>query len=231
MTTPVASYNFDETEGDVLDYSGNNHDWTPGSNVTRVPGHTNNGLSKNNVGLPVICEPLWPGVDLTSSWTIMFWQQNLGNGTWWARLYNSSVDSGSGILNLGGTLRARVRRSSGNTEAAISTPADGLTQHYCATYDGLNVRLYVDGNLQATSANAPAPALAVDRIDIAEASVANFYMDDFRIYDVALDQPTIASLKNTPVSAEPFTSSRWWRGDGVELHPFLLTSGGLVGLE
>jgi hypothetical protein len=228
MTDPAAAYNFDEPEGEVQDYSGNGRHFALGANSTRVAGHTGNGLTKNGPGFQVVAQPSWIGTD---AWTIMFWQQGLGDSVWWVRLYNNGVDSGSGILNVTGLFRARVRRAGGVTDASITPIADGLAHHYCATYDGVNVRLYVDAVLVATSAVALAPTLSVDRIDVAEHTLANFYMDDLRFFNIAIEQPEIAQLMDTPVSAEPSITTRWRRGDGVDLVPFLLTPSGLVGLE
>jgi hypothetical protein len=231
MTGPLIACNFDEPEGEVQDYSGNERHWPLNNNAGRMASFRGNGLTKLGVGMPVVTSPVWPGVDLTQAWTIMFWQEDLGNQVWWVRLFNAGEDSGSGILHIGGTLRARVRRTSGNTEAAFAPPADGLPHHYCATYDGVNTRLYIDAVLRATSAIALAPALDVDRIDLAEHSLNEFWMDDFRIFDRAVDPSEIGPLKDTPVSATPTIESRWQRGDGVGLVPHLLTGSGLVEME
>lgn len=229
MTPPTAAYSFDEPEGEIQDYSGNNRHWSLNNNALRTSGHTGNGLTKLGTGMPVVAtSPAWIGTD---AWTFMFWQQNLGNGVWWLRLTNIAADTGSGILNISGALRIRIRRPSGNTEASIVPPADGNPHHYAATYDGVNGRLYLDGNLVATTAIALSPTTTVDRVDIAEHSLSNFYMDDLRFFGIALDQAEIQTLMNTPVTAETGEGTRWKRGDGVSLKPFLLTPGGLVELE
>jgi hypothetical protein len=95
----------------------------------------------------------------------------------------------------------------------------------------VNTRLYIDAVLRATSAIALAPALGVDRIDLAEHSLNEFWMDDLRIFDRAVDLSEIGPLKDTPVSATPAIESRWQRGDGVGLVPHLLTGSGLVEME
>lgn len=224
MTVPEAAYNFDEASGNVVDCSGHGHDWALNNNAVRVAGHTNTGLGKNGSGMPVIASPSFLS---PASWTIMFWQQNLGDGVWWMRLYNNGADSGSGILNLGGVLRVRIKNASGNNEAGTAPPSDGNPHHYAATYDGDKGRLYIDAVLVATTVTALSP-LAIDRIDCAEGSL-NFYMDDMRFFTTALSQSEISSLKDTPVTIS--SASRWQRGDGVSLAPFLKTSSGLVALE
>jgi hypothetical protein len=148
----------------------------------------------------------------------MFWQQNPGNGVWWLRLYNTAADTGSGFLNVGGTLRLRIRTAAGsNVETTTSPPAaDNSWHHYAATYDGTNGRFYLDGTLIGTTGTASSPA-TINRIDIAEHTVAAFAMDDVRIYDEALDQATIATLMDTPVTdaATDITGTATGSGGGA----------------
>jgi large repetitive protein len=162
----------------------------------------------------------------------MFWQKNPGNGVWWMRLYNTAADTGHGFLNIGGTLRLRVRTAAGaNVETATSPPLqDESWKHYAGTYDGSVGRFYLDGALIGTTGSASGPA-AINRIDIAGHTLNNFAMDDVRIYDNVLSQSEIATLKDTPVIPEVGSNSRWRRGDGVELTPYLKTPSGLVEME
>jgi hypothetical protein len=134
----------------------------------------------------------------SAAWTFMFWQQNPGNGVWWFRLYNIGLDSGSGVLNVAGTLRLRIKTAAGaNVEVSTAPPpADDEWVHYAGTYDGNVGRFYIDGALIGTTSSVPSPA-AIDRIDIAEHTVANFAMDDVRVYDEALDEATINLLMAT----------------------------------
>lgn len=199
----LAAYSFDEASGAFLDASGNGRNWTANLNAARTAtGHTNGGLTKTGTGLPVVASPSFVG---TSAWTFMFWQLGLGDAVWWLRLYNNAAGTGSGILLLGGTLRLRLRKTS-NTEATITPPAGGGWHHYAATYDGSVGRLYVDGTLSATTATVAAPLAAVDVIDMAEWTQNNTFLDDLRFYDTALDQATIATLRDTPVTAGPSTT-------------------------
>lgn len=199
----LAAYSFDEASGSVLDYSGNGRDFVLNNNLARtVSGHTGNGATKSNTGMPVVASPSFVG---TSAWTMMFWRQGLGDTVWWMRLYNTTADTGSGILLLSGTLRVRIRKT-GNTEATTTPPADGLWHHYAATYDGTVGRLYVDATLVATTATSAAPTAAVDRIDMLEHTQADTFTDDLRFHDEALTQPQIAALMATPVTAATATS-------------------------
>jgi hypothetical protein len=199
MVTPLASWSFDEASGNVLDYSGNNRHWTLNNSAIRsASGHTGNGMTKNNVGFPVAASPAF---GQTNQRTFMFWLQGAGNGTWIFRFYIISDDTGSwGLYNLGGTLNLRMRKGGSNTNTQFAFPGDGAYHHYAGTYDGSNARLYVDGNLVATSSTVTAPLDNADRIELLESSVTSQIMDDIRIFDVALTQSEIQTWMNTPVT-------------------------------
>lgn len=200
MVVPLASWSFDEASGTVLDYSGNGHSWTLNNGAIRQTGHTNSGMSKNNVGFPVAADPVF---GQTTARTFMFWLQGAGNGTWWFRFYAIGDDTGTwGLYNLGGTLNLRMRKSGSNTNTQFAFPSDGEWHHYAGTYDGTNARLYIDGNLVATSATLTAPLDSADRIELLEGSVTSQTIDDIRIFDVALSEAEIETWMATPVTAD-----------------------------
>lgn len=216
MTSPVAAYNFDEASGDVLDVTGNGHDWALNNNAIRSSGR----LSKNGVGMPVVASPSFIG---TSAWTVMFNRQGLGDAVWWFRFYNTADDTGSGILFTSPNLKVRVRKSSSSIESTpVAAPVDGADHHYAATYNGSVGRLYIDGVLVGTTGTATAPLDAVNRIDMAEFTLTNAFVDNLRLYDVALTQSEIDALKNVPVEADT-------TNDGVLAGSFPSLSAALVG--
>lgn len=198
MVVPVASFNFDESSGDVLDRSGNGNNFALNNNLIRsVTGHTNGGVSKNNVGMPVVKNTtLFTG----DNWSFMFWQQGTASsGTWWIRNYNNADDTGSGLLNLGG-LRIRIRKSGSNFQSdPVAIPSDGLFHHYACTYDGTVGKVYIDATLVGTTPTAVAPIASIDRIDMMEFSVNNTFVDDLRFFDIDLSQEQIAEYMNIPV--------------------------------
>lgn len=194
----IASYSFDETSGNFLDHSNNGHDFALNNNLIRsVSGHTNSGVTKNDVGMPVVCNPSFINTD---SWAFMFWQQGTASsGTWWVRLYNALDDTGSGILNLSG-LRVRIRQDGSNFQSdPVSIPSDGEAHHYCCTYDGANGRLYIDGNLVGTTPLVVSPIATIDRIDMMEFSVNNTILDDLRFFDTELTVEQINDYMTKPV--------------------------------
>lgn len=197
--TLLFAYNADELSGPVIDVTGNGHDIALGSNLTRVAGHTNTGMAKNNVGFPVVASP---AVGQTTARSFMFWLKGAGNGTWIFRFYNIADDTGTfGLYLIGSTLNLRLRKGGSNTNTTFAFPGDGLDHHYAGTYDGTNARLYIDATLVATSTAVTAPLDNADRIEILEGSIVSQVMDDLRGYDEALTQPQIATLMATPVTA------------------------------
>lgn len=217
MTRQLAC-NFDEASGAVVDHSGQGHGFALNNSLSRtVAGGgvdaTTGTASATGKGLTRLGGAGTMGL-ITSSpfvtsaaWTVSFWQKNPGNGIWWFRLYNTGLDSGSGVLNVGGTLRARIKTAAGaNVEVSVAPPAaDNSWHHYAVTYDGSVGRFYIDGALVGTTAAVPSPA-AIDRIDIIEHTLDNFAMDDVRIDDVALDLAAINADMDTPVEAESVVS-------------------------
>lgn len=194
----VASYSFDETSGAFLDHSNNGHDFSLNNNLVRsATGHDNSGVTKNDVGMPVVCDPSFITTD---SWAFMFWQLGTASsGTWWIRLYNNSDDTGSGLLNLSG-LRVRIRQDGSNFQSdPVSVPSDGEWHHYCCTYDGGNGRVYIDGSLVGTTPLVTSPIATIDRIDMMEFSVSNTFVDNLRFFDTELTVEQINDYMTKPV--------------------------------
>lgn len=201
----LAAFNFDEVSGNVLDVTGNGHDWTLNTGAQRtVSGHTLGGLTKLGAGFATIAATPF---GQTTARTFMFWMQGAGNGVWWLRWYATTPDTGTwGLYNLSGTLNLRIRKGGSNTNITVAFPSDGLFHHYAGTYDGSVSKLYLDGTLVATSGTVTAPLDTADLIDCLETSLTTQTMDDLRIYDEALTQPQIAALMAIPVTASTATS-------------------------
>jgi hypothetical protein len=199
----LAAYNFDEASGDVVDHAGAN-DWTLNTGAQRTTGdggHTDEGLTKLGAGLATVASPAF---GQTSARTFMFWMKGAGNAVWWLRFYITAADTGAwGLYLLSGNLTLRLRKGGSNTNTAVAWTDDGLWHHYAGTYDGTNARLYIDGTLVATSSSVTAPLDTADSIQVLETSLTTQTMDDLRVYDEALDQATIATLKDTPVGSAP----------------------------
>jgi hypothetical protein len=200
--TLLSSYNADEATADatVVDRTGNGNNFTlTGTGVTRVAGHTGNGLS--NTG-SAIASP--PTVGQTANRTVMLWLKGPNTTAGWSlQWYISSIDSGSwGILNLSGSIHIQARNSSTLARASFARPSDISTawHHVAGTYDGSNVRLYLDGVLKATTALAG--PLRTDGVLQLFGVTENDIVDDIRIYDEVLDATAIAAASAQPVDID-----------------------------
>lgn len=201
----LAAYNFDETSGDVVDVTGNGNDFTPSGTTARTTGdggHTDEGLTQgsttNDEGPTIFGQ--------TTARTLMFWLKSAGDFTGWIfEWHDNDADTGFwGMLCLSGNMGFRGRNAGGSTAfASISRPADGEWHHWCGTYDGSSVRLYVDGVLQGSPvALATGIASTADVLRVFTSAGSGQVIDDVRIYDEALDQSTIAALMDTPVTED-----------------------------
>jgi hypothetical protein len=200
MTSPLLAYNFDETGNVASNYgtaiSGDIS--IAGASVTRVPGRTNTGL-RSTGSVPAVL----PDEGRTAARTIMAWLSIGDAPSSWPLIFNvPSLDSGGwGILYLAPSICVQARNAS--TFARPSAVWPGGEHHVAGTYDGSAVRLYLDGVLQGAPAALTGP-LRTDtdppKLWSGTGATTAGYIDDVRIYDVALSDAEIAAAMNTPVA-------------------------------
>ena len=85
-------------------------------------------------------------------------------------------------------------------------PTDGTTwMHVAATWDGSNMRMYINGVLETTGAQTVAPVASTDNLGIGATSAGtnNFYgrLDDVRMYNRALTLSEIQALASHTITA------------------------------
>lgn len=199
---PLAAYGFTGAGTTVTDDSGNGHDWSLSGGATlTASGKTGQGLTTDGTG--VTSTVASPAFGQTSSRTVMLWMINPANVTQWVLRWNVvSIGSGSwGILLLNTQVVAQARNAGGLQRAAATRPTDGLWHHYAATYDGTNVRFYLDGTLTDTQALTAPLRTDADTIDVGEWTDTTTVVDDLRLYDSALSAAQIAYLSGIPVGS------------------------------
>jgi hypothetical protein len=197
----LAEYSFDEASGDILDVTGNGHDITLGGGVSRGAGHTGTGIvSTDGAGLQIT-----PVFGQTAERTLMFWAKDLPDVAQWLVQWNvTSLDSGSwGIVILSASVHCQARNADGFVRASVTRPTDGLWHHYACTYDGTNIKMYLDGSLADTQPITAPLRTDADELKILPTVTAS--MDDLRIYDSALDATTIGDISASPVGMDPTT--------------------------
>lgn len=199
----LAAYSFDEASGNVLDASGNGHDFALGASGARGTGHTGSAATKSGAGFVPLPTALRDAVNGSANRTIMAWLK--GNGAaWYVRCQHTSIDSGGwGIVTLdgGSTIGIRARNAGGENHSSIAIPAGGADwYHIAGTYDGTNLRTYINGSLVDTRALTAPLRSDADSLDMMEWTNNATLVDDLRFHDTALDQATISALMSTPVT-------------------------------
>lgn len=205
MTSPLVAYNFDEVGSTVVNYgTATSGDFSvAGASVTRVAGHTGSGL-RSTGSTPAVL----PDIGRTDRRTVMGWFSFSGIPTCWPLQFNvPSIDSGGwGVLYLVPDIVIQARNSSSFVRASATWPVDGQPHHVAGTYDGTSVRLYLDGIQQGSPVALTAP-LRIDTdppaLWVGAGVMASGYVDDVRLYDVALSGAEIVAAMNAPVVAPP----------------------------
>lgn len=209
MTELIAA-SFNETGDTIINY-GTAGNWSlsaSGSTVTRVTGYRGTGLrAGTGANIP-------PNVGQTAQRTLMCWLKGpLPNLDWPIQYYNAGSDTGVwGILIQSGQIRFRGRDASNVIGfAGVNIPADmnDTWHHVAGTYDGSNIRMYLDGVIQMTT---PFTGIRTDGVlEMLGYSTATT-MDELRIHDVALSQAEIQALMGTEPGAVTTPSAYYYSG-------------------
>jgi hypothetical protein len=203
---------------------------------TWISGVSGSALLFNGSGARVVA-PDAPSLDITGPITIAAWIRPNVAGSQYVIKKAGSSDGYELSLSSGGEVFVRFNQDTlGNTYKLYSVssyPTDGTTwMHVAATYDGQDIRLYVDGILESSQA---APGLVIGSNDHglgfgAEDDGTNPFdgaLDQVHLFDFALTESAIQELiafELSPDSADrPDTD-----GDGMpddwetqfELDPF-----------
>jgi hypothetical protein len=210
---PTIALAFDEVSGDVIDHSGNGHNFPLAGSTARTAdggGATGRGLTQGGGEVFTAAGVAPATLRPNASWT---WMANVKTTTaytgWIGEFFRAStVDTGvTGLLYLSSVLRFRVKDSS-NTPYEITVPtAHNVFRNICATYDGTSLRLYVNGVLQGSPVAVP-NFWAADTLRPLDGSGANAVLDDFRIFDGALTQEEVDVWRALPADQMPAQGGR-----------------------
>jgi len=206
----------------VFDASGNGNDGQINGKVSWTTGVNGSALSFTGGASDKVVIADNPTLDITSTITLSAWIKPRVQATQYIIKKSSakSVDGYEiGLSGSNGTVYVRFNRaSSGNTyrvESLSSYPTDGATwMHVAATYDGTDIKLYIDGVLETTL---PAPGLRIgtNNLDLLlgmqddGAGAYNGDMDEVQVMDTALSATEVMAL--TAVAPQNADSD----GDGV----------------
>ena len=206
----VGAYSFDGGSGSVLaDASGNGNNGTI-SGATWTAGKTGGALNFDGVNDLVTVRDS-TSVDLLTGMTLEAWVRPTANGSWrtvvtkeessnlvYGLFSSSDTDRPAGIVSVGAKSNQDIVH--GPSAVPVST-----WTHVATTYDGSNVRLYVNGSELASMPLTGQLRRSNRPLRIGGNTVwAEWFqgqIDDLRIYNRALSASELQTDMNTPVGA------------------------------
>jgi glucose/arabinose dehydrogenase len=206
----VAAYGFDEEGGsDALDASEfGNHGTLVGATRT-TSGRHGGALSFDGVD-DVVVIPGSASLDLTTGMTLEAWVFPTSPLVSWKAIVQKQVDgwyldanTAANRVGVGGTLSGLCCAALNGT---TTLPVNQWT-HVAGTYDGSTLRIFVNGNLEASQPASGSLQVSSAPVRIGGNTYANEFfpgrIDDVRIYDRALGEAEIEHDMNMPVSSAP----------------------------
>jgi streptogramin lyase len=211
---PVAAWSFDEGTGAVAhDDTGHGHEGTI-EGTTWTGGRYGGALSfeeeEDCVSVPDSAE-----LELGEEMTVEAWVDPDGEEVGEPIIYKEATGATGYALGVGmtkyGNLEGYVDPEGGTspTRVASSEELDPHTwSHVALTYDGANMRLYIDGDLVSTK-SAPGVDMGGEgplTIGCAERGGSREWwdgrIDEVRVYDRALDGTEVAEDEKDPIGSE-----------------------------
>ncbi len=209
-STPVAAYSFDAGEGELAEDLSGEHDgelvnteWVKGKYGSAIY------LDGNDDYVEI---PDSPELALNEEFTIEAWVRPDEDATWESVVWKETENFYSYTLMAGG-------EEAGVPEGALADEVeswvdvegeedltDNAWSHLALTYDGANLRLYVDGELIDTEPASPNTEDPEGRLFFGTNDDEDFFngrIDEVRIYERALDAGELAADKATPIEAPP----------------------------
>jgi hypothetical protein len=211
--TPVAAYSFDAGEGETLeDVTGNEHDGAIEGASWFDNGKYGSALSFDGEN---DCVTIADAEDLriTEELTVEAWVKPSSPLSDDPVIYKDAWGNKAHALGIGifeyGKPEAFIGEGEGEFESVVAPKAleANVWTHLAFTYDGAHMRLYVDGELVASQAQADAPLAAPGDLKIGcsawwweEGFTGK--IDEVRIYDRALSQAEVQNTMGALPSAE-----------------------------
>ena len=213
-TVPVAYWALDEGTGtNAYDRSGNGNDGGIYNNPLWVNGKRNSAIQFNGIN-QYISIPDDDSLDSFSTITLAAWVKLADNpnypgqpGGRYASIVGKSIDDGYQLRTGGdsdaGTFRFEVK--SGASFAGVGTTityGTGTWHHVAGTYDGANVKIYIDGvlnNSTTTSDNFPNTSYAIEIVRRPNGYYFAGVIDEVRIYNRSLSSSEIQQMYSEQV--------------------------------
>jgi Concanavalin A-like lectin/glucanases superfamily len=202
----VGAWGFDEANGaTATDVSGAGNNGTL-SGATRVAGRFGGGLSFDGSN-DWVTVPDAASLDLTTGITTEAWVRPTALGTTWRTVVIKEQPAQLSYALYANTSTTRPSAHVfTSSDVGLRGPAAlplNTWSHLASTWDGLTLRLYVNGTQVASSPLAGTAVTSNSPLRIGGTVVwpewFNGVIDDVRVYNRALSAAEIASDRNTPV--------------------------------
>jgi hypothetical protein len=212
-TTPsglVAAYSFNEGSGTtVTDLSGNGHTGTIANATWTTAGKYGNALSFNGTNAWVTINDA-ADLHLTTGMTLEAWVNSAATNNWRSAILKEGTGSlAYALYATAGSSNppAGYVRVGGVDQDATGTSVltTSVWTHLATTYDGSNLRLYVNGTLLKTTAVSGTIVSSTGALRIGGNSIWGEYfsglIDEVRVYNRALSQTEIQADMGSALGA------------------------------
>ena len=202
----VAAFSFNEGAGiTVGDSSGSGNNGSLSGPTWTLAGKYGRALVFNGTNALVTISDA-PSLRLTSAMTLEAWV----NPQTTTNIWRDVIYKGDDNYYLMATTQPRGRPAAGAIVGGqylesfgTAKPALNTWTHLAATFDGTNMRLYVNGVQVATKARAGSMATSANPLQIGGDTIHRQYfrgtIDEVRVYNVARSQAQIQADMNTPL--------------------------------
>ncbi len=206
----VAAYSFNEGSGNtVADVSGNGNNGTITAATWTTSGKFGNALTFNGTNAQVSV-PNASSLRLTNGMTLEAWVYPTSTPTGWRSVIDKNVDG----YYLMASTTPNNRPAGGGTWASGNQNTIGTAvltvnswTHLATTFDGATVRLYVNGALVTSQAQASTLSVTTGTLQIGgDGYPGEFFaglIDEVRVYSRALSAAEIQTDMNTAVGGTP----------------------------
>jgi len=210
ITTPISYYKLDESSGNASDSVGSNTLTNVGT-ATYSAGKINNGVNLNGSS-QYFTFGTSPQTG-AGSWSVNVWVKTSASGSQNEFMFWGSNSTDNGIdLYKNSSNKLQANFYGGGGIATSTTSINTGSWVMCTvTYDGTNIRVYVNGVLENTGANRTGAISGSNRYVGADGGVGNFWngsLDELGTWSVTLTANDINLLYNAGLGNQyPFTGA------------------------
>jgi hypothetical protein len=211
-TTLRAAFALDEGSGaTAADTSGNSNTLTLNGATWNATGKYGKALSFNGTS-GYASTPDSPALDIVSAGTLEAWVKINALNQWHGIIAKANTSSDAArnyAMEITNTNQVACFLGNGSAATPLMTSttalATGAFYHIACTWDGANLKVYVNGVMERSVAQSLTPAANTDSLMIGQygggADFANATIDEIRIYSKALSAAEISSDMSTAITA------------------------------